>query len=229
MDKSWMHNKYVRIALSIAPLLVVGGLGYYLWDAGLLDKAHDYIEQHTSLPLFLALLLTLPVFGFPLSLLLVVAGARLGIVWGITALVVATPVHLFLTWLLSRWLQRWITNFLKRKGHSLPQIPERDQGLWVAMFSLIPALSYAVKNFTITLGGGSLGLILAVAWPVQVAQGIPLVLVGGSVATGSLTPLFIGIFLLLLAMVGTPRIVRSLRSNEDDAAQKSNKGSDSKQ
>lgn len=218
MAWQWTQKKSARVALSCLALLAILALGYWLWDAGLLGDIHTYVRRHASLPLFLALLALLPVTGFPLSLLLVVAGARLGIFWGIVALALTTPIHLLLTWLMSRALERWLVPMLQRRGHRLPRIPENKKTLWVAMFSLVPGLSYAVKNLTLTLGGTSLGLLMGVAWPVQVVQGVPLVLVGGSVATGNLTPLFVGVFLLLLAVVGTPRLIRAIGGKDADKA-----------
>jgi len=209
-------------------ILLLGGVaaGLFVWKPNLLTDIHDIIRWSAPVPVFLLLFLLLPLVGFPVSLLFVVAGARLGLVWGLVAMLLVIPLHLTAMFGIAAALRRQLMRLLQRRGVSLPQLPQDGRWIWIALFSLIPGLSYTIKNYTLPLSGTRFRELFGVVWPVQIAQNVPLVLVGSSVSTGSLAPLVTGILLLLVFVAATPRVVRTLRilrsqadgGSEDNAA-----------
>lgn len=209
------HTERERGGLSypLLGLLLLGALilALFLWDPGLVQDIHGFLRHNTPIPLFLALFVLLPLLGFPVSLLFIMAGARLGLAWGLTAMVLVIPLHLASMFGIAKLLRQWLTRLLKRRNISLPSMPETGRATWIIIFSLIPGLSYTIKNYVLPLAGTRPKETLAIVWPVQVAQSAPLILVGGSVSTGSLAPLASGVLLLGALMALLPTIIRKLQ------------------
>lgn len=210
---------YPLLGLVLFGLLV---LLLFLWDPDIIQKIHRLLRQSTPLPLFLALFVFLPLVGFPFSVLLVMAGARLGLGWGLATMVLVIPLHLTGMFGIAKLLRKTLTRLLKRRNISLPSIPETGRWSWIMIFSLIPGLSYTIKNYLLPLVGARNRELLIIVWPVQVVQSAPLVLVGGSVSTGSLAPLAGGVLLLVAFIVLLPRLVRSVQSFRNKKTPSSN-------
>ncbi len=194
-------------------LLLLGAivLGLFLWDPGLVQDIHGFLRHNTPVPLFLALFVLLPLLGFPVSLLFILTGARLGVAWGLTAMALVIPLHLACMFGIARLLRQWLTRLLKNRNISLPRMPETGRATWIIVFSLVPGLSYTIKNYLLPLVGTRPKETFAIVWPVQVVQSAPLVLVGGSVSSGSLAPLASGVLLLAALLALLPKIVRKLQ------------------
>ena len=96
---------------------------------------------------FLALMVVLPVFGFPISLFLILGGIRFGIGWGLLSMGVSFPLHMAAVYLLTRSLLRpRLESFLERRDYRMPEIPSRRAGLYTSLFVAVPSLPYIVKN-----------------------------------------------------------------------------------
>lgn len=203
--------------LIVAVLVVVVVIQY----PDLLPKVESTLRQSTPLPVFLLLFALLPLVGFPISVLCVMAGARLGLGWGLAVLVLLMPLHLAGTLAISRLLRTTLSRMLDKRGISLPQLPDKGRISWMTLFSLIPGLSYTIKNYVLCLAGVKLRDLLLVVWPVQALQCAPLVLVGGSVSTGSIAPLVGGVLLFIAFLAAIPNVVRALQRAREKKARKS--------
>lgn len=129
--------------------------------------------------LLLPLMALLPLGGFSVSLVYLLAGARFGPVWGGVVIAGLTLVHLTGTWLLARgFLREPLRRFLDRRQVRLPAVPEPDQPVVCAIAALVPGPPYAVRNYALALAGVGLGSLLAVCLPIYVARSLVVLLVG---------------------------------------------------
>lgn len=127
----------------------------------------------------LPLMAVLPIGGFPIALVYLIAGARFGPAWGGVVVAGVTLVHLLGTWLIARSvlrrpLQRWIE---RRNGH-IPVVPPDEQAAVCLVAVLAPGLPYFVRNYALALAGIRLRCYLGVCLPLYVARSYVTILLG---------------------------------------------------
>ncbi|MGH7956943.1 MAG: hypothetical protein ACREH8_08015, partial [Opitutaceae bacterium] len=89
----------------------------------------------------LPMMALLPIVGFPISVVYLVAGARFGPVWGGVVVAAVTTVHLLGTHLIARsFLKAPLQRFIERRHTHLPQIPEDEQAAICVIAALVPGL-----------------------------------------------------------------------------------------
>lgn len=145
-----------RVLWATALILAVAGLVAFGVD---LTTIKNWIEGVNGL-LFFVLLSVLPIFGFPVSVLQIMAGVKFGFWAGVGLTSVAIICHLLgVHWVASSMLRRPISRWLTRTRYQLPDIPT-GQGRTIAF--LMPFLpgSYTLKNYLMVLGGISLPTLL---------------------------------------------------------------------
>lgn len=129
--------------------------------------------------LLIPLMALLPLGGFSVSLVYLLAGARFGPVWGGVVVAGVTTVHLVGTWLLARgFLREPLRRFVARRQLRLPAVPRPDQPVVCAIAALVPGLPYAVRNYALALAGVGLGPLLVVCLPIYVARSFVVLLLG---------------------------------------------------
>lgn len=127
----------------------------------------------------LPLMALLPVVGFPIMFVYLIAGARFGPVMGGVVVAGVTAVHLIATYAIARSflrapLQRWI----ERRHRKLPQVPD-DEAAGVALVAaLAPGLPYVVRNYVLALAGVKFRVYFWVCLPVYVARSYVTIMLG---------------------------------------------------
>jgi uncharacterized membrane protein YdjX (TVP38/TMEM64 family) len=103
--------------------------------------------------LVFVLIAILPLFGFPVSLLQILAGAKFGILMGFVVSTLAIVVNMFGMY--------WIgTSCMRREDRS-----------FAVLMTLLPG-SYALKNYVMVIGGTPLRTLLWVCLPVYALRAI---------------------------------------------------------
>lgn len=125
------------------------------------------------------LMALLPIAGFPIAVVYLVAGARFGPVLGGAIVLGVTVVHMIGTYLIGRSvlrapLQRWI----ERKHKHLPEVPPDEQAAVAVIATLVPGLPYFVRNYLLVLAGVRLSVLLWVAAPIYLARSYVTILLG---------------------------------------------------
>lgn len=121
----------------------------------------------------------LPIAGFPISVVYLVAGARFGPIWGGVVVTGATAVHLLGTYLVAHsFLREPLQRFIARRHVQLPQIPPDEQAAVGVIAALIPGLPYVVRNYLLALAGVRLRLYFWVCLPIYVARSYVSILMG---------------------------------------------------
>ncbi|MFP3983744.1 MAG: TVP38/TMEM64 family protein [Desulfurivibrionaceae bacterium] len=194
--------KVVVIILTVAAFLAAGlislskGQGFFAWFNFL-------VNRDTQPILFIFLMALMPIIGFPLSVFLILAGIKFGMVWGSLLTALTMIIHLTVSYLLAHslfkpYLDRMLKNY---RGH-LRYFREKVSISHLFLFVVIPGLPYAVKNYTLSLSGLTFQAYFALGWTVQMVMALPLVILGSYAIRMNLTlALLILVFLMLLYLI----------------------------
>ena len=112
------------------------------------------LMQSVDPVLALCLMALLPLFGFSIGVVYVVAGVKFGLVGGGLAIVAVTAVHLLGThWIARSFLETKLRRFLQKKHYRMPHAPEGAEFSLAAMVALVPGPPYFLRNYTLALSG----------------------------------------------------------------------------
>ncbi len=155
-----------------------------------------FVDRQVRPWLFIVLMLLLPLAGFPLTVFLLAAGIKFGVLEGLAITAGVIGVHLVITYLLTHSLLRpYIWKLLARTRYDLPEISARHRLVFSLVFMAVPVLPYAVKNFSLALLNIPLHIYLPVAWGVNLLLAIPFIGIGYSVIAN---PALVWVFIVLL-------------------------------
>ncbi len=127
----------------------------------------------------LALMATLPIGGFSIAIVYLVAGAKFGPVLGGAVVAGVTAVHLAASYWISRSVLRGpIERFLKKRKHELPHVPEGENASVAAMAVLAPGIPYFARNYLLALTDVPFRVYFWVCLPLYVARSYVTILLG---------------------------------------------------
>jgi len=127
----------------------------------------------------LPLMAVLPVAGFPISVVYLIAGARFGPLWGGVVVAGVTAFHLLATHAVARsFLRGPIERFVHRKHKKLPEIPLDEQPAIAVIVGLVPGVPYFVRNYLLALSGVRLRTYFWICLPIYVARSFVTILLG---------------------------------------------------
>lgn len=129
--------------------------------------------------LVFALMATLPLVGFPISVVYLVAGAKFGPVLGGVVIAGVTVVHLLGSSMIGRGVLRGpIERLLSRRKHHLPHVPQGAHASTAALSVLVPGLPYFSRTYLLALTDVPLRMYFAVCLPLYVAHAYLTILLG---------------------------------------------------
>lgn len=163
-------------------ILGLGLLGYTAVNHDMLAKIISMVDESTPTSLFIILMIVLPIFGFPLSPFLLVLGIKFGPVAGIALMILTMPIHMIVSFGLTKVAGGVIRSVLARGNYAIPQVPAGRQIRFTFIIASIPVLPYTVKNFLLPLAGISFPVYITMNWTCQALMAIPAVVLGSSVA-----------------------------------------------
>ena len=183
--------RYLAMGLAIAGSIV----GLYFMVGWLKPLWDQYMVQETHHTVIIILYAILPLFGFPLSIFLLLLGIKFGLGLGSLIMASGMAVHVAVTFLAANSLLRpRIERFFERKKYRLPQFSKK-RFIWPSIiFVAVPGPPYAIKNWLLSLSGVPFRHYFWIGWAIQVAAGIPMVAIG-NVAAG---PAWVQPFILTL-------------------------------
>lgn len=204
---SMKKNRRNTLLILTAALLLTAALAWGAYLAishGLLEKTISLISTDLSSPLFIALMVVLPMLGFPMSIFLVVAGLKFGVVYGFVLWLLVLPLHTLTAYGAATYLRPLLEKLLNRTlGYSIPTIPSHNEAMVSFLFLAIPAgIPYAVKNYLLPMAGVSIWYCVPLNCLVQGVLGAPYIILGKSVASMDLTLLYIAVIVFLLLFLG---------------------------
>jgi uncharacterized membrane protein YdjX (TVP38/TMEM64 family) len=191
----------VGVALAMgAALLVI----WYLRSDVDLKQITERIAGFNGFVVFL-LMATLPVGGFSIGLVYLVAGIKFGPVYGGLAVAGATAVHLLAShWVCQTVLREPLQRFLKRRNHELPHAPGGAHKSVAAMAALVPGLPYVTRNYLLALTDIPLRVYFWVCLPIYVIRSYLVIMLGdiGTDVNRKTLAILIGVYVLKLSICG---------------------------
>ena len=167
----------------------------------LLDPVLAFLGTAHPAALLVGLAL-LPLVGFPASPLLVAAGVRLGIPLGLALSMAGLLLNNAASyWLARRWLRGWLTAFLSRRGHAIPQLDRSEELRFLVLFRATPGVPLFLQSYLLGLSGVGFRQYLLVSMAFQTLYAAGFVCLGNALTHSAIWKGLIAI--LLLVAVGS--------------------------
>jgi uncharacterized membrane protein YdjX (TVP38/TMEM64 family) len=130
-------------------------------------------------PASLLAMAVLPLTGFAIGAVYLVAGMKFGPVVGGLVVAAVTAFHLVASHLVARRLLRGpIERWLSRRRHHLPHIPKDDDVAVSALVAIVPGLPYSVRNYFLALADVPLRIYLPICLGIYVARAYVTIFLG---------------------------------------------------
>lgn len=189
-----------RSIFSVILIAFLLALGIYLAvEYELVQQATSLIHRDMPPLLFIVLMMVMPVFGFPISIFLILVGIKFGIFYAILLWLTVLPMHVLTGYFLARWARKPLKRLSFRMGYPIPPLPEKGAPMFSFLFLAIPGIPYAGKNYILPLAGAPFSYCVVMNFFVQFPQGIPFIILGKSVM--ELDPTLLYISLIIIAAI----------------------------
>lgn len=164
-------------------------------------------EELTELnpALAIAAMAVLPLFGFSVAVVYIVAGAKFGLWMGGLIITGITAFHLVAShWIARSFLRRPLERVLARHRHHLPDFPTSENRSVALMAALIPGPPYFVRNYLLALTTIPLRVYFWICLPVYVVRSYVTLSLGdlSQNLTGQKLLMLVGVYLLKLSICG---------------------------
>ncbi|HEX2853906.1 MAG TPA: hypothetical protein VHO24_11760 [Opitutaceae bacterium] len=147
-----------------------------------IDMVHEQADRLNPFVAF-ALLTVLPLVGFPVSVLHVVAGIRFGTGLGLALVALSILLQLLASYVLVHGFRR---KFSQRLAPVREKIPRGAHGAMCLFTMLIPGVPYFAKNYVLPLLGVPLHTYLIICLPIHVVRSSVAIFLGDK--SDELTP-----------------------------------------
>lgn len=207
------RKKIPALALITILGLCLAAALYLLLEKDAFRAIPEFLNKNTHPALFMVLYVILPILGFPLSIFLVLLGIRFGSLYGVLIMSAGMPIHLLASFAIANsFVRPWIEGLAKKRGFSVPRIPEGRQIWFSFLFMAVPGLPYALKNYLFSLSGVSFPVILILGSLINAALGVPIVILGGAARELNIALLLVLAVLVSLIYVWRYRAKKKLQS-----------------
>ncbi len=201
-----MSTKGKKVLVGLSILLIIIGvvvLGKYLTiEYEYYQKVISYIDESMSPFIYIALMLFMPLIGFPISVFLIIGGIKFGIFHGILLWLLVLPAHALIGFYVARPLRNFLIRIFRDKlDYRIPEVPENNTAMFSFVFLAIPGIPYAVKNYMLPLAGVPFRYCVFMNAIIQSVQGIPFIVLGKSVADMDMTLFYVAILFLLMVFI----------------------------
>ncbi len=193
--RNWLKQLTARQWLAIfAVVAALAGLTY-AYSRIDLGPLHERAARTNGFAVA-GLITVLPLLGFPVSILHVVAGVRFGVQTGLLIVVFSIGFQLLASYGLVTW---WRGHFARRFASLRARLPRGAHGP-VSLFTLLlPGVPYFAKNYVLPLIGVPLGPYFVWCWPLHSVRALMGVVFGDQ--SDHLTPWKIAGFVAYAAII----------------------------
>jgi uncharacterized membrane protein YdjX (TVP38/TMEM64 family) len=123
--------------------------------------------------IFLALMIVLPILGFPIIPFLVIAGIKYGTWIAILITTLVIPVHLILSFfVIKSFFRPTILEIFRKTRFPIPRISSHATPFFILLFVALPGAPYVLKNYLLPLSGVPFRLFFPISWIVQLGLAI---------------------------------------------------------
>jgi len=177
------HGTVLRIASIFGAVVLAGLLIWVLmqhWQAFMTWKAEAGFWS------FFAGLALLPLFGVPITPLLVLAGVTFGLLPALAGCALAIAFNLTLSYLLARHLLRnWLVRMAERRQYELPSAGSRSRITALLLVRITPGPPLALKNYVGALIEAPFAVYFAIYWTTTMLYALAFLLMGDSLSSAS--------------------------------------------
>jgi uncharacterized membrane protein YdjX (TVP38/TMEM64 family) len=200
MFLSTTHKRWLLILFLLLGVLLTG----IYYDRITLFLQH-VVSENTHPFLFVFFFILLPVAGFPVSLFLILIGAKFGYYKGALLMFGCMSLHLLATYLVANSLIRPFLDDITSYRYRIPKIPDEHAVRFSIVFMAVPGLSYAMKNYLLSLSGVPFRHYFLIGLCLNGVTGLPVIIAGDVLKSRPL--LLISIFAVVLAVSYAGRYV----------------------
>jgi uncharacterized membrane protein YdjX (TVP38/TMEM64 family) len=197
--------------------LVIGTISALVYSRVDIEQLHARADEFNPIVAF-ALLLILPLVGFPVSLLHIAAGIRFGAAGGLALVSLSILIHVVVSHAIVRlWRDRferarWVKKIRER-------IPEGAHASVCVFTVLLPGMPYAAVNYILPIVGVPLRTFILCAWPLHTLRSTVTVIFGDQSAHLTATRLAVLIAYALLILGVSWWTFRRLQSQFEGPSQ----------
>ncbi|MEO0794029.1 MAG: VTT domain-containing protein [Verrucomicrobiota bacterium] len=160
----------------------------------------------------------LPLFGFPVSALLIMAGYYYGPWYGMVVSLIGIAINDTLAYWLARTFMRGpILRFLEKRKVKVPDIPKKEEIRVIALIRITPGAPLFIQNYLLGLANVNFARYMLVSVPIQAIHAAGFVVFGGAIFEGKTGTIIFAVF-FMIALVIILRVVHS--QNQARAAKK---------
>ena len=210
-----------RIKLALALLLLVAavaGVVVWGWPFSLddlfvaKDKVIAWLEETNPVFVLLAIAV-LPLIGFPISPLLILAGMAYGGTVGMLVGSAGVALNNTLGYWIAALFRRPVRRWLQQRGVKVPEVEPRDYIKIILLFRLTPGLPASVQNYVLGLARIPFWLFFWLSLIPQLVIVAGFVLTGGALFEGQWGVILLAVSLLVVfGIVG--RLVQEHRKKK---------------
>ncbi|NLI82967.1 MAG: VTT domain-containing protein [Deltaproteobacteria bacterium] len=136
---------------------------------------------------FFAGLAVIPLFGFPVTPLLVLAGATFELLPALAGCALAFGVNLTLSHLLARrYLRNWLTRMANHWQYEIPGVGSRSRLTVLFLVRITPGPPMAFKNYVGALVEAPFTAYIAIYWTATMLYALGLLALGDSLSNASM-------------------------------------------
>lgn len=215
-----------------APRTFLGSWGWLVLFAGLLVVgflllAHHGFDPEAALtaiagtdPLLCVFAIAvLPLFGFPIAVCYLFAGAAFP--WFQAWLVCAAGLAINIAaayWVGHYLLRRPLTTWLVRRGHTLPQLNELGHFRLIFLVRAVPGVPFPVQNYLLAVVGAPFPLYFFLSWSIQTTIAAGMTALPHLLLEGSRPHLLVAAAILVILLLGKGLLARRAKARSLDAA-----------
>ncbi len=156
------------------------------------------VNENTHPVLFVIFFMTLPIIGFPITLFLIIIGAKFGYYTGTFLMFVCMPVHLLASFLIANSYIRPFFHDGIGSTYRIPKVPAEHAIRFSIVFMAVPGLSYTMKNYLLSLSGVPFRHYFVIGLFINGIMGVPVIIAGDFLRKRPILLVFI--FIVLLAV-----------------------------
>ncbi len=198
-----------RVWVAIAFVVLVAGL-FTLHTRISWTGIHEALLKLSPAGTIIAMCL-LPLVGFSIVAVDVIAGAKFGFIGGAAVIAGVTSFHLLAAYAIGRGLLRApLQHWLKRHRERIPHLAAGDEAALSVLLALIPGPPYFARNYMLALSEIPLGRYFWIVAPIYLARALVTLAVGDLTGSVSRSKLIVLGAVYLVKLLVTVVVVRRL-------------------
>jgi uncharacterized membrane protein YdjX (TVP38/TMEM64 family) len=135
----------------------------------------------------------LPLFGFPVSPLMVIAGVRLGALYGFWLVFLGLLFNFSAAyWLSAKMLREWLIDRIRRRGLSIPCVSLENMLAVTILIRATPGIPLFIQNYVLGVAGVRFWTYIIVSMLVHSIYGLAFVVFGNALTESKVWRMLIG-------------------------------------